>query len=668
MAALDRWHISRRLAGAVDSTGMAWGTGSLLFHEAPHQDSLARKLRCPVSQLRGFNSICAASSSVWKGTRMTSCRGWFVMALMVALYGPLQTLQAESPAPPPTAQQIYNEAQAAFDKSDWPAAIKGFASIARPDDGGEMSHAQGIIHARLAQAYAQERMIGDAEREAALALKGLGPPDRVECALMWLALGEAQRYDLANTRAIDSYERGLAAAQEAQSAELVRQARVGLALSYMTVSPDKAAPLLDAVLAAPDAATYPKLLQAQYYDLRGRASLNLGQAREALPFLTKAIHLSGGIGGSQVNLIQVGIRGDAAIGHVIGAAPIYASRPGMLGIAFAKAVKEWKWNPERIATLPSFWRNWVRVELRCIARQNPRGLSDPFRRETLAWLKENQLAPEDLALLGKGYVAADDPRLERDDLAAIPALMARLPIETNHKRVEVITRHLTTALDNSKAPAAARALAMNLEPGEPSYSWSSERVRTSASHLATMERTDPQSMATAWIRLEYAIALEANGRFRDARPVLERVLAYPPEVLGEHDPVRDVATLHLAALQRRAGDAAGADSKVKAAGLTRAQCMLFDVRPVVTDNAVFSRDFPEEALRWGFDGYVREAFDINADGHVENVRTIIAYPPFVFRTGAEQTVVHFRYLAPVVDGVSAGCDGHTIAIKYKSGN
>jgi len=658
---------------------------------------------------------------------MTSCRGWFVMALMVALYGPLQTLQAESPAPPPTAQQIYNEAQAAFDKSDWPAAIKGFASIARPDDGGEMSHAQGIIHARLAQAYAQERMIGDAEREAALALKGLGPPDRVECALMWLALGEAQRYDLANTRAIDSYERGLAAAQEAQSAELVRQARVGLALSYMTVSPDKAAPLLDAVLAAPDAATYPKLLQAQYYDLRGRASLNLGQAREALPFLTKAIHLSGGIGGSQVNLIQVGIRGDAAIGalltnreddarkyltwtgaghlpseewanglgdppvcseaadirpddlvvvefsiaadgHVIGAAPIYASRPGMLGIAFAKAVKEWKWNPERIATLPSFWRNWVRVELRCIARQNPRGLSDPFRRETLAWLKENQLAPEDLALLGKGYVAADDPRLERDDLAAIPALMARLPIETNHKRVEVITRHLTTALDNSKAPAAARALAMNLEPGEPSYSWSSERVRMSASHLATMERTDPQSMATAWIRLEYAIALEANGRFRDARPVLERVLAYPPEVLGEHDPVRDVATLHLAALQRRAGDAAGADSKVKAAGLTRAQCMLFDVRPVVTDNAVFSRDFPEEALRWGFDGYVREAFDINADGHVENVRTIIAYPPFVFRTGAEQTVVHFRYLAPVVDGVSAGCDGHTIAIKYKSGN
>src|SRR5882762_1405403 len=85
----------------------------------------------------------------------------------------------------------------------------------------------------------------------------------------------------------------------------------------MTVSPDKATSLLDAVLAAPEAASYAKLLLAQYYDLRGRASLNLGQAREAIPFLEKAVHLSGGIGGSKVNLIQINIRGDAAIGALL---------------------------------------------------------------------------------------------------------------------------------------------------------------------------------------------------------------------------------------------------------------------------------------------------------------------------------------------------------------
>src|ERR1700688_1564937 len=250
-------------------------------------------------------------------TRMTSSRGLFVLSVTLALCAPPRLLAADSPtapsATPPTAQQIYNEAQAALDKSDWPAAIKGFASIARPDDGGEMSHSQGVIHARLAQAYAHERMIGDAEREAALALKGIRPQDHLERAMMWLAIGEAQRYDLAMTPAIDSYGKSLDAAQEAKSAELVVRAEIGLALCYMTISPEKATSLLDAVLAAPAAASYSKLMHAQYYALRGRASLNLGQTREAMPFLTKAIDLSGGMRGTQVNLIQIGIRGDAAI-------------------------------------------------------------------------------------------------------------------------------------------------------------------------------------------------------------------------------------------------------------------------------------------------------------------------------------------------------------------
>jgi len=122
--------------------------------------------------------------------------------------------------------------------------------------------------------------------------------------------------------------------------------------------------------------------------------------------------------------------------------------------------------------------------------------------------------------------------------------------------------------------------------------------------------------------------------------------------------------LHLAALQRRAGDIAGADTKVKAAGITNAQCMLFDVRPVVTDNSQYYGDFPDDALRWGFDGYVRETFDIDADGHVKNARTVLAYPPFVFRSGAEDAISHRRYLAPVIDGASVGCDGHTTSIRY----
>ena len=655
---------------------------------------------------------------------MSTSRGFLVQCLALALFGHAQMLRAESPPSPPTAQQIYNEAQTAFDNADWPSAINGLVLLAKPDEGGRMSHSQGVIHARLAQAYAHEFRIDKATDEATLALKGLGPSDDMEFALTWLAIGDAQRVELAMTRAIDSFQKGLDSAREGKSAELVVRAEVGLALCDMTLDPAKATQLLDAVLAAPETAATSNLYRAQIYDLRGRATLNLGRPQEAMPFLSEALELSGGIQGTQVSLVQIGIRGDAAIGalltnhsddarkyltwtgaghlqseewthglgdppvcseaadihpndmavieftigangRVTGAAPVYVSRPGMLGIAFAQAVREWSWNPERIAKLPSFWRNMVRIELRCITHPNPRGLTDPFRRETVDWLRQSGLSVEEIAPLTGAYVSGDDVRLGHEDLAAVPALYARLRYETNHGRLETTGQHLAAALNKLQAPMEARALAVSLQPVDAAHSsWSAANVRMKAEQLATFQHTDPKSAATAWLTLEYAIALEANGRFDQARPVLERVLAYPTDVLDEHDPVREVAILHISALQRHAGDAAGANTQVNAAGLTRAQCMLFDVRPVATDRSVSMTDFPNEALRWGFDGFAREAFDIDAEGRVQNARTIVAYPPFVFSTAAEKTVARFRYLAPVVDGGAAGCDSHSLNLNY----
>jgi hypothetical protein len=660
---------------------------------------------------------------------MTSTRTVLGSLLIIAFSGPTRVTMAEPSTPQPTAQQIYDQALADLNTGDWPAAIKGFASIAKPPDSdGKMSQSQGVIHAQLARAYARHRETEKALREAALAIKGLGPDDNDERGLLWLAIGDAERLDLAVPQAAESYQKSLEAAQEAKNAELIRRADIGLALGYMTVDPGKARTLLDAVLAMPEAASDPQQLQAQLNDLRGRASLNLGQAQEAIPFLNKAVKLSGGLAGTQVSLVQIAIRGDAAIGalltrnpdgarkylawtgaghlpseewnsglgdppvcseaagihpddmvvvefsitadgHVVDALPIYASRPGDLGVTFARSVKTWRWNPERIAMLPPFWRRMLRIEMRCISRPNPKRLEQPFVRETLTWLSQVPVSPEDLAPLKDGYVTGDDPRLERDDVAAIPALMTRLRIEKDRVRAAAIAQRLSAALDKARAPAAARAVAMNMTNATSMASYrSSDAARTKASQLAALERADPNSAATAWLTLEYAIALEYSGRFKDARPVLERVVAFPLAVLDEHDPVRDVAILHLAALQRRAGDAAGADSQVNAAGLTRAQCMLFDVRPVATNMAVSAGDFPYEARRWGFDGFVREGFDINAEGHVENVRAVIAYPPFVFRSAADHMVARYRFLAPVVDGGAAGCDGHAQNINFRLTN
>ena len=625
-----------------------------------------------------------------------------------------------------TAQQIYDGAESAFEKADWPAAIKGFASIAGSDDGRVVTNDQGIIHSRLSQAYAHMHLLADATLHARLATKGLGLRDDLERAALWITLADAQRSDFDIQAAVDSYNQGLAAAQSANNRDLVARTEASLALCYMTSDPDKAAALLDAVLSDPEFASFSQEHRAQYTDLRGRADLNRGRALEAKPYLAKAVELSGGLKGTQVNLLQIGIRGDAAIGafllndkksaqqyltwtgagrlpsaewtlglgnppvcseasdirpddsvivefsiaadgHVTGASPIFVSRPGTNGIAFARAVSEWRWNPERIQGLSPFWRTMIRIELHCIPRPLPHDLGSPYARETRAWLAQQHLPAEDLALFTMSYVPKDDPRLAREDLAAIPALFARLRIESDYRRKESIFSHLISALDKANGPASTYAFALNQEPVDPLAPIdSADRVRKRARHVEIMERRFPQTSASAWINLEYAISLEFQGHFKDAQPVLERVLAYPAEVLKQDDPVRNVATLHLAALQRRAGDAAGADAHIKDAGLTRAQCMLFDVRPVLMAGSVRAIKPPAEMLDWGLDGIVRETFDIASDGHVENVRTTIAYPPFVYRAAAERQVAQYRYIAPAIDGVPAGCEGHTTMVGYGS--
>jgi len=73
-------------------------------------------------------------------------------------------------------------------------------------------------------------------------------------------------------------------------------------------------------------------------------------------------------------------------GRTAGVAPVWASRPGQTGIAFARAVREWRWRPDAVAKLNSFWRESIRIELRCATRPPPLALEEPFEAATRRWL------------------------------------------------------------------------------------------------------------------------------------------------------------------------------------------------------------------------------------------------------------------------------------------
>jgi tetratricopeptide (TPR) repeat protein len=648
---------------------------------------------------------------------MAQDRIWTAAAALVAVV-------SGSPGHAASKQEIYNQAQAAFDAENWIVAIRGFEQVLGP--AGKDSPSQAIIRSRLAEAYLKNNQLSAARDAARLALARMDHSDSVAIASTWLTLGEALRYDLNMSDAIAAFEQVIAIAP-ADSA-LTFYAQLGLAKAAMVTKPAAAAAALDTILSNQSLLeTAGKDKLAVIEDWRGRAELNLGNTKTAISYFEKAVHHSGGIDGKKVNIAQVMIRGDAAIayklanddgrtreyltltnaghldwngwgnaavmqppicgagndlrptdtavvefsigedGHVIAAAPIYANRTGDAGVEFARAVRDWFWSPLVIAKLTPFWRASVRMQMRCLSRPAPAQLSESFRDATTQWLKSigaenisaiSHVPKASMAAASQGQGPQEPQLAEQGDLKS--------SITADGK-----TDPLDRLLDAYAAPADVRAyLIYDHHSGKNNNSVAQAKGRAAylKTRLPDFESRWPGSRAAAWLRLEYAMALE-NGRDLDAaKPELERLIALPEGVIGSSDPIRIVATLHLSALTNHSGDKVGAEQLLVKSGLSAEQCSLVDVQPAAANAGFFSSDFPFEALRWHFEGYVREDYDITADGRVANLRTVLAYPPFIFEAGTERTIAKFKYIPPVINGQPVGCLGKTQNINFQIPN
>ena len=83
--------------------------------------------------------------------------------------------------------------------------------------------------------------------------------------------------------------------------------------------------------------------------------------------------------------------------------------------------------------------------------------------------------------------------------------------------------------------------------------------------------------------------------------------------------------------------------------------------------AIASSAFPDEALRWRFEGYVLTDFAIAPNGGVKDVRVTLSYPPFVFDQATIKGVDGFRYIPPRLGGQVLGCEGQTQAVQFSIG-
>ena len=328
-------------------------------------------------------------------------------------------------------------------------------------------------------------------------------------------------------------------------------------------------------------------------------------------------------------------------GRVINANTVYTRGSAAVASAFAQAVDKWVWDPEAIKGIKPFFLYATRVEVRCTtAGQQVPGLTAPLNARFKDW-----------AASTLGIVFSPD----QDSINA--ALRA---IEPGDPPARQVARNGLLALTDSMAPLAegqllSEALTLASADGIPAEVRNFLRVSLFVRRSAYRSREripDPGSFSALVAQPEIAgdpIALDTLRLMGSTlsfvrtpgvgKQELLTAVATDPHLPDQH-PLRQAALLKLADEAAKRRDFATAQANFRATGLTEEQCALLGLRPALQHAG---GTFPDEALRWGFEGWVVVEFDIRGDGRTSGVRPLISYPPFVFNTAATNLTDHARF-------------------------
>lgn len=367
-------------------------------------------------------------------------------------------------------------------------------------------------------------------------------------------------------------------------------------------------------------------------------------------------------------VIEFSIRDDGSVGYVT---PVYASRPGPVALEFARAVSEWYWRSEDVATIPPLFRYTTRIELRCSNTVPRPATSDLIEMDFVQWLKASKVPYVAMDRVGGPALTTLKAELTRREAAGggIQLIPILLSLACNGAAsAEDRQIWLTKARDIAAAAGAPPAARTYLEIMAASNDVG--RARADVIRYRGRLRTilgDPaiagDARASSTLRLLIAEPAFLTAAPADAALLLSQVA--DDARLNGQDPLRVGALVRLAALKAAAGALAEAQASYARTGLEAQQCALLDARPALLKTSATSSDFPMEAMRWGFEGWVTLEYDILADGRTARPRAITAYPPFVFRDAAIGMVNDFRYSQSYRPDGAAGCSGERQGITFR---
>lgn len=366
-------------------------------------------------------------------------------------------------------------------------------------------------------------------------------------------------------------------------------------------------------------------------------------------------------------------------GSVSGAQTIYTRGNFAVAAAFANAVDKWFWRPEELIKLPPFFRTLTRVEMRCSNRGgNVPSIETPLRQRFLAWASQvlpqrqtqNLLAGAKLQVLkdladtaisggdlmtasaATGAWAILNPRpgppvIDAFDRAIALGERAVIPVEAlNALRVLRMPRDLEASFFKSKFRPDYVTLGdwANLLPVADNPVIAADPLAVDTILMMAVPRRPTSSDRGAAIKLAQRVA--DDGR------------------LPDHYPLRQTALLWLANQSAQAGKLAEAQRYFERTGLNEEQCALIGLEPAMRSSGASSSDYPMEALRMGFEGWVKLEFNINANGTTADARPLISYPPFVFEAAATGMARNIRYQTSYRPSGGEACSAQAQNIQF----
>lgn len=193
-----------------------------------------------------------------------------------------------------------------------------------------------------------------------------------------------------------------------------------------------------------------------------------------------------------------------------------------------------------------------------------------------------------------------------------------------------------------------------------------ERASRHQSALRTIAET-PLIRADARAQAAIALLHAESGSHDDkttsaSREAAFRRIADMPELRAD-DAYKIGAKTRLAGMLVRDGHTEEARQAYASTGLPAGGCPVLDTGRAMRRTGASSGDFPMAAMQWGFSGWANIESIIGAD-RATAVRTLIAYPPFVFGTAAQGIARSTRYEPSFRPDVEAACGGQSVTTRF----